>query len=104
MIRVGIVTLQWKSDGNFSSVARARFDLQRSPDRPDAFAHGHKPQPLPGRSLAPAHFKSGAIVPDGAPLREIFSPGATPHAGGVHMLHRVRRRCLNDTIARRSPY
>jgi len=64
MIRVGIVTSQWKSNGNFSSVAQARFDLQRSADRADAFAHGDKPQPLPGQSLAAAHFKSSTIVPD----------------------------------------
>src|SRR5258708_19603540 len=98
MIRVGIVTLQWKSDGNFSSVARARFDLQRSADRADAFAHGDKSQPFPGQSLAAAHFKSSTIVPDGAALREILSPGTDPQLPALPLLHPLPQPSLPHAI------
>src|SRR6202035_4568935 len=100
-IRIGIAILQWKSDGNFSPVARARFDLQCSADGTHALAHGHQTQPFSGRPLAASHFESRAIVPDRAALREIFSPGANPYVAGLRVFHGVRQRFLDNAVERR---
>jgi len=91
MIRgLAIVTLQWKSDGNFSSVAWARFDLQRSADRADAFrAWRQAPAPsgaIPGRCALLNPAPSSRMVQH---CVEILSPGTDPQVAGLRVLHRV---------------